>query len=179
MVTTKLWTIDEVAQLPDDGFRYALIRGELFRMSPPLVRHGMVANTVGRLIGNFVADHDLGLVSNQSGFVLGRDPDILLEPDVAFVRRARVPMNLDSYPEIPPDLVVEVASPSQSGPSIEEKTRLYLEAGVPLVWVVNPAWRTVRVHRANGSRQLLTENDILDGEDIRPGLRLPVAQLFA
>ncbi len=178
MATTKLWTVEEVAQLPDDENRYALVRGVLYRMSPPMARHGFVTNTIGRLVGNFVAERDLGAVSNQSGFILQREPDVLLEPDVAFVRGARIPENLDAYPILAPDLVVEVASPSQTGPSIEEKTALYLEAGVRLVWAVDPLRRIVRVRRPDGTDRLLTEQDVLDGEDVLPGFRLLVAELF-
>jgi Uma2 family endonuclease len=58
MATTKLWTVEEVAQLPDDGFRYALIRGALYRMPPPRARHGLVTSTIGRLVGNFGAERE-------------------------------------------------------------------------------------------------------------------------
>ena len=179
MATTKLWTIEELERLPDDSFRYAVIRGELFRMPPPMGRHGVVTNNAGRLIGNFVEDHGLGLVYNQSGFILARHPDILLEPDVAFVQRAHVTADADAYLAVAPDLVVEVVSPSQTGPSIEEKTALYLAAGVRLIWVVDPARRSVRVQRADGSEAILSEQDVIDGEDVLPGFRLPVARLFA
>ena len=179
MATTKLWTIEEVERLPDDGFRYALIRGALYRMPPPMGRHGLVANTIGRFIGNVVAERNLGAVYNQSGFILDRDPDVLLEPDVAFVQRSRVPANPDAYPELAPDLVVEIVSPSQTGPSIEEKTSIYLAAGVRLIWVLDPVRRTVRVRRPDGTDQLLADRDVLDGEDVLPGFQVPVAQLFA
>ena len=178
MATTKLWTVEEVAGLPEDTFRYALIRGELYRMPPPMGAHGLVANTVGRLVGNFVADHHLGLVYNQSGFILGRDPDVLLEPDVAFVRGDRWSAGKTGYPTVAPDLVVEVASPSQSGPSIEEKTALYRSVGVRLIWMIDPERHTVRVHHADGPESLLSEHDEIDGEDVLPGFRLPVRQFF-
>jgi Uma2 family endonuclease len=103
----------------------------------------------------------------------------LLGPDLAFVRRDRVPVDENGHPELAPDLVIEVVSPSPSGPSIEEKIALYLAAGVRLVWVVGPMRGTVRVHRADWSGALLSEADVLDGEDVLPGFRLPVAQLFA
>ncbi len=179
MATTKLWTIEEVERLPDDNFRYALIKGALYRMPPPMGRHGLVANTIGRVIGNVVAERNLGAVYNQSGFILDRDPDVLLEPDIAFVKRSRVPANSDAYPMLAPDLVVEVASPSQTGPSMEEKVSLYLAAGVRLIWEVDPVRRTVRVRRPDGSDRLLFDRDELDGEDVLPSFRLPVAQFFA
>jgi Uma2 family endonuclease len=178
MATTKLWTVEEVERLPDDNFRYALVKGVLYRMPPTMPRHGRITNTAGRLIGNFVADHGLGVVYDQSGFIFERDPDTLLSPDLAFVQRARVPADEDAYPMLAPDLVVEVASPSQTGPSIEEKTAIYLTAGVRLVWAVDPARRMVRVRRPDGTDRLLREGDLLDGEDVLPGLRLPVSQLF-
>ncbi len=179
MATTKFWTVEDIAQLPDDGFRYALIRGVLYRMSPPMGPHGLIANEAGRRIGNFVKERDLGAVYNQSGFILDRDPDVLLEPDIAFVQRARFPEDSRGYPALAPDLVVEITSPSQSGPSIEEKTALYLEAGVRLVWIIDPIHRAVRARRPDGTDRLLSEHDELDGEDVLPGFRLPISELFA
>ena len=178
MVTTKLWTVEDIERLPDDDLRYALIKGVLYRMPPPMFRHGRVVLLIGRHIGNFVDEHGLGVVSDQSGFVLERDPDTLLGPDLAFVQRARVPADENAYPELAPDLVVEVASRSQTRPSIEEKTSLYLAAGVRLVWVVDPERRTVHVYRADGPERLLSDRDVIDGEDVLPGFRLPVARLF-
>lgn len=179
MATTKLWTVEEVGQLPEDDFRYALIRGVLYRMPPPMPRHGRIVSTVGRHLGNYVAEHRLGVIYDQSGFILELDPDTLLGPDLSFVARARVPVNEDAYPELAPDLVIEVASPSQTGPSIEEKTAIYLAAGARLVWVIDPARRVVRIHRADGAETLLHEQDEIDGEDVLPGFRLAVSRIFA
>ncbi len=179
MAMTKLWTVEDVEQLPDDEFRYALIRGVLHRMPPPGFRHGRVVSAVGRHLGNFIAEHQLGVIVDQSGFIFERDPDTLLGPDLSFVRSDRVPIDEDAYPEIAPDLVVEVVSPSQTGPSVEEKVAIYLATGVRLIWVIDPVRRTVRVHRANGSEQTLSEVDILDGEDVLPGFRLSIVELFA
>ncbi len=178
MVTTKLWTVEEVAQLPDDTFRYALIRGVLYRMPPPMARHGLVVGAVTWHVYGFVAERGLGVVYDQSGFILERDPDVLLSPDLAFVQHARVPENPDTYPMLAPDLVIEVASPSQTGPSIEEKVSIYLSAGVRLIWAVDPTRRTVRVRRPDGTDRVLTDRDELDGEDVLPGFHLPVVKLF-
>jgi Uma2 family endonuclease len=178
MATTKLRTVEDVEQLPDDESRYALIRGVLCRMPPPKARHGRIVSEFGRRMGNFVAEHRLGVIYDQSGFVLEREPDTLLGPDLAFVRRDRVPLDEDTYPEIAPDLVVEVASPSQSGPSVEEKASTYLATGVRLVWVVDPVQRAIRVLRADGTEQTLSELDVIYGEDVLPGFHLAVADLF-
>ena len=178
MATTKLWTAEEIEHLPDDEYRYALIKGELFRMPPPKFLHGRMVLAIGAPIFQFVAENDLGVVSDQSGFILEREPDTLLGPDLAFVQNARVPADENAYPMLAPDLVVEILSPSQTGPSIEEKTSLYLEAGVRLVWAFDPIRRTVRVRRADGTSRLLSEQDELDGEDVLPGFRLPVARLL-
>jgi Uma2 family endonuclease len=179
MAITKLWTVEDVERLPDDAFRYALIRGTLYRMPPPMPRHGRITNIVGRLIGDFVAARDLGVVYDQSGFILARDPDVLLAPDLAFVRSDRVPADEDAYPELAPDLAIEVISLSQRGPSIDEKIRLYLDAGTRLVWAIDPARRTVRVCRPDGSDRLLSDRDTLGGEDVLPGFQTPVERLFA
>ena len=179
MATTKVWTVEDVERLPDDDYRYALIRGVLYRMPPTKPRHGRMVSTVGWYLRGFVQEHGLGVVYDQSGFILERDPDVLIAPDLAFVSRERVPAAEDEYPRLAPDLVVEVISPSETGPSIEEKVALYLEAGVRLVWALDPRRRTVRVRKPDGTDRLLTETDELDGEDVLPGFRLPVVRLFS
>ncbi len=178
MATTKVWTVDEIEQLPDDNYRYALIRGELYRMPPTMGPHGLVVTTIVWHVYSFVREHRLGRVYDQSGFILERGPDTVLAPDLAFVASTNGPANPQGYPEVAPDLVVEVASPSQSGPSIAEKTALYLEAGVRLVWIIDPVRRTAHVQYADGRDRSLTVNDVLDGEDVLPGFRLPLSQLF-
>jgi Uma2 family endonuclease len=179
VATSKLWTIEEVAQLPDDAFRYALIRGVLYRYPPRMPRDGRIVAATGRHVSNYMVEHRLGFGFSGSGFILERNPDTLLCPDLSFVRVERMPVDVDGYPELAPDLVVEIAPPSPSGPSIEEKTAIYLAAGVRLIWVVDPARRTVSVLRADGNERLLTEDEVIDGEDVLPGFHLPVSQLFA
>jgi Uma2 family endonuclease len=177
--TTKLMTIAEMERLPDDDYRYTLIRGVLHRMPPPMPRHGRTTTTVIVVLGAFVRDHNLGVVYNESGFALARDPDVLVGPDVAFVRADRVPADEDSYPDLAPDLVVEVLSPSNMPALVAEKLAEYDRAGVPLVWIFDPRRRTVRVRAADGSDRVLTEGDELDGGDVLPGFRLAVARFFA
>jgi len=179
VATTRLWTVEDVEQLPDDDFRYALIRGVLYRMPPRKPKHGRVVGGVAWLLKGFVDEHRLGEVYDQSGFILEDDPDVLLGPDLAFVRADRVPADEDEYPRLAPDLVVEVVSPSDTGPSVGEKTAIYLQAGVRMVVVVDPQRRTVRVRRPGGGDRLLTEADEWDGEDVLPGFWVPVARLFA
>lgn len=179
MATTKLWTVEDVERLPDDDFRYALIRGVLYRYLPRIPRDGRIVSTAARHLTNYIVEHRLGVGFSGSGFILEHDPDTLLCPDLSFVRTERVSVDEDAYPMLAPDLVVEVASPSQTGPSIEEKTAIYLAAGVRLIWIVDPARRTVRVYGADGAERLLTEDGVIDGEDVLPGFRLTVSRLFA
>ena len=176
--TTELVRVEDVERLPDDDYRYALIRVVLYRMPPPKPRHGRITTTVAGYLWSFVAEHRLGIVYSNSGFVLARGPDVLLGPDVAFVRADRLPPDDDQYPDLAPDLAVEIFSPSNTGSDVEDKIREYLAAGVPLLWLLDPRRRTVRVRAADGTERVLTEADELDGGDVLPGFRLPVARLF-
>lgn len=79
---------------------------------------------------------------------------------------------------IPPDLAVEVVSPNDIVYQLEDKLEDYRKVGVPLVWVVFPNLRTVRVYRADGSTSFLREDEELSGEDIIPGFRCSVREIF-
>ena len=107
-------------------------------------------------------------------------PDKVRRPDVSFIVLGRLPA--EQLPEghitIAPDLAVEVVSPNDRAYDIDHKVEEYISAGVRLVWVISPAGRTVRVHRADGTVALLGQKDELDGEDVLPGFSCAVCELF-
>lgn len=102
------------------------------------------------------------------------------KPDVVYVRFNRLPT--PSIPDgdifVVPDLVVEVLSPSNSGVELEEKLDEYLEAGVPMVWIVNPDRRTIRVYRNDGTTKLFRDRDVIENERLLPEFRMAVADVF-
>lgn len=79
----------------------------------------------------------------------------------------------------PPDLAVEIPSPSNRASEIQEKVADYLDAGVRTVWVVDPPTRTVTVYESAGGARMLRENSVLEGGDVLPAIRLPLAAFFA
>jgi Uma2 family endonuclease len=106
-------------------------------------------------------------------------PRHIRKPDVSFVRAERDSPDLqDGDMTLPPDLVVEVISPRETATDLDEKIRDFLSVGVPLIWVVNPKTRTVRIIRPNGSPPLLTESDTLSGDDVLPGFSCRVAEFL-
>lgn len=102
------------------------------------------------------------------------------QPDVSFVRQERLPKKLRSYPNVVPDLGVEVESPSDLPYQVEAKIEVYLKAGVGLVWLARPYSRRIDVYRL--SKGLIPEplgiEAKLLGEDILPGFRLAVRDIF-
>jgi Uma2 family endonuclease len=177
----RLMTADELLRLPDDGKRYELSRGRLICMSPSAVPPGVVAaKLAGRLVP-FVDEHDLGVCGTaDSGFKLESAPDTVRAPDFWFVRKERI-----SAEGLPPgfwpgapDLAVEVLSPSDRFLDVMLKMDEYLQAGTRLVWVLDPYGRTAGVFRADGTRTLMGEDGVLDGEDLLPGFRIPLRDLL-
>lgn len=176
---TSVVTAEHLLVMPDDGWRYELVRGELRRMPPAGYRHGRVAALLGRRMGNHAEQHGLGdVLATDTGFTLERGPDTVRAPDAAFVQAARVPEQDRGFAELAPDLVAEVVSPNDTAAEVTEKALMWIAAGVRLVWVVYPDQRVVAVHRPGGSVTILGEDAVLDGEDVLPGFALPLAELF-
>lgn len=174
-------TADELSSHGDIG-PCELVEGELVMMAPSGGKHGKVAMQIGRLLAEYVANHQLGEVSAaETGFLITRAPDSVRAPDVGFIDKARVPEDgpPDSYWPFAPDLAVEVVSPADRWSQVEEKTATWLEAGTLLVWVVDPRNRTVYVYHPGKEVLRLTEEDQLSGGDVVPGFALPVSELFS
>jgi Uma2 family endonuclease len=182
-------TAAELLAWPDDGWQYELVEGRLVRMPPTMRGHGRTLMALLLLIWRHVEDNNLGLTTPpDEGFLLSRpgQKDIVLAPDIAFIRAERLsqlPQGEESwrkYSTLAPDLVVEIASPSQYRPEMAAKARLYLELGVRLVWVFWPRQKRVDVWRPGSDQPvaMLGVDDTLSGEDVLPGFTLPLAQLF-
>ena len=175
-------TAEELFDLPDDSWRYALVRGDLQRMTPAGFRHGAVTMNVAVPLGHYVKTHQLGVVCGaETGFVLARRPDTVLAPDVAFVRRGRIAASGQpvTFWEGAPDLAVEVTSPGDTRPEVAEKVASWLAAGTRVVWVVDPGSRSVTIHEPGAAPRRLVASEVLDGAPLFPGFRLPVAEVLA
>ena len=174
-------TAEELLAMGDIG-RCELIKGELIHMSPSGARHGRIAGKICFLLIQHVEARSLGMVCGaETGFLATRDPDTVRGPDAMFVSRERMPPeeSLDSYLPIPPDLAVEVVSPDDRWSEVEGKVSEYLDAGVRLVWVVDPKTRCVHVHRPHGPVDVLSSADDLSGGDVLPDFSCKVEELFA
>ena len=179
--TTQLMTADELLKLPRGRFRYELIKGELITMSPAGSEHGAIVVNLTVLLGQHVKANMLGIVFGaETGFKIAENPDTVLAPDVAFISREHVPESgiPKKYWSGAPDLAVEVLSPGDTTREVEKKVDEWLAAGARLVWTVNPGRKSVTVHRAPKDSFTVSENDELDGEDVVPGFRCRVSDIF-
>ena len=172
-------TAEELIQLPRGRFMYELVKGELLTMSPPGEEHGAVIINLAAPLAMHVKANKLGIVyAGDPGFILERDPDTVLGPDIAFISHERAGRPGKGYRSGPPDLAVEVISPKASKKRIATKTAQWLEFGTLVVWLVNPETRTVEVIHPKGQRTVLSENDELTGGNLIPGFRIPVGEIF-
>jgi len=175
-------TADELLAMPDDGWRYELVKGELIRMPPAGYEHGVRTVELTTPLHRHVKAHKLGVVcAAETGFLLTQNPDTVRAPDIAFISRKRMESvgAVQSYWIGPPDLAVEVVSPGDTIREVEEKVAEWLAAGARMVWVVSPKLHTVTVYRSLTDIVVLTEKDTLDGADVVPGFRLKIAEIFA
>jgi Uma2 family endonuclease len=147
---------------------------------PPGGAHGAISNDIAALAGSYVIEHDLGQgFAAETGFLIARDPDTVRGPDWAFIKKDRLSgAVIWRHVPVPPDLVLETRSPSDSRAELGYKVEIWLQAGATLVWEVDPEAQRVTVHRAGRAPQFLTAKDTLEGEDLLPGFRLPLSKVF-
>ncbi|HUP19361.1 MAG TPA: Uma2 family endonuclease [Gemmatimonadota bacterium] len=177
----EIVSLEEFQRMPEeDEYRLELVRGRIVREPLPGAPHGTLVGELFRQILPHVP-RGSGRVVNETGFLLSVDPPTVRGPDLAYVAAGSIPAGgiPAGFWLMAPDLAIEVVSPSNTSAEMREKVLEYLAAGTRLVWIVDPATRSVAVYRSRLDIRLLTVEDTLDGADILPDLRIPVADLFA
>ena len=178
---TSVVTAEQLARLPDDEYRYELVEGRVRRMSPVGGLHGMLVVRLAAALAAYVEQHDRGVIMTEAGFVLGRNPDTVRAPDIAFVRKDRIPAEgvPRSYWQQPPDVAVEMLSPEDRPHDVHAKVRDYLRHDVRLVWVVDPDAREATVYRPSAVPATIGIDGALDGGGVLPGFTFALRSLFA
>lgn len=174
-------TAQQLALLPDDAHRHQLVEGELVRHPPPGFEHGRVAARLAQLLDTHAWKTGAGYVVSESGFLIERNPDTVLAPDLAYIARQRIPPGLREalpWPALAPDLVVEVKSPSDSQTALLEKAGRWLSAGARLVWIVDPAARTLQALEPGREPVVYRENAEVGAEPVLQGLRVGLSELW-
>ena len=178
--STGLVTAEELARLPDDGYRYELVEGRLIRMSPVTFDHGRIVMQLGARLYRHLERAPSGVVVTDVGFTLASNPDTVRGPDIAFLRNERVPARgKRGFVKGAPDLVIEVLSPEDRPGETRTKVEGYLARGVTLVAVIDPDDKTATVFRSGAARvKLESETDILDLGDVIPGFSCQLREIF-
>ncbi|HET9363001.1 MAG TPA: Uma2 family endonuclease [Vicinamibacterales bacterium] len=177
---TRLVTAEELARFPDDGYRYELVEGRVIRMSPVSFDHGRIVVQLATLLHRLVQQQPVGVVVMDVGFTLASNPDTVRGPDIAFVRRDRVPpKGARGFFKGPPDVAIEVLSPDDRPGEVRAKTDEYPARGVRLVVVIDPDEKTATTIRPNGPHVILREeDDLLDLNEVIPGFSCRLREIF-
>jgi len=179
--TKTLMTAEQFMEMEDEGC-HELVRGEVIEVALGTTQHGFICLSIGAILKSYGKQTGFGFpIGNDSAVRTERGPDTVRGADVAFYSNARLPWTptLPTLPNVAPDLVVEVYSPSNRGEKILRKVQEYLDVGVLMVWVVYPERRTVVIYRPDDALPVLLANhDVLENLPELPGFRCPVAELF-
>ncbi len=182
---TTPMTTAELLALPDDGVERWLIRGELRERQMPYRNefHSSTMTRVAQHLANWLDGRPKPrgkVLTGDAGVRLPGEPETTFGIDVAYVGAdvlARKPKNTTIIEGVP-TLAVEILSPSDTQDDINEKIDALLEAGVPLVWIIDPRRRSVTVHRPDAKSALFPDDQELTAEPHLSGFRVAVAALF-
>ena len=168
-------TLDEFLEKDVEGFEY--VKEELVPMPDASIRHGEISVNIVHYLYQYVREQKIGrLYTAETSFKVG---DRVLKPDVAFVSKERIIGDKDKGYTIPPDLAIEVVSPSDIRSRVINKVHAYLSAGTRCVWVIEPDPETITVYHSEADIKILSIDDTLTGDDVVPGFSCPVELLFA
>jgi Uma2 family endonuclease len=178
---TKLLTAEEFMAADLGEGTFELVRGEVVEVPPPKPEHARVCMKVGWIFENYGVASGYGYCLFESAVSTERGPDTVRGPDICFYSHARWPESKvgTGLPPVPPDLAVEVVSPTNRPGEMQRKVTEYLEAGVLLVLVVDPARRKAALYRAGEVfPTILSENEVLENLPELPGFVCSLADFF-
>jgi Uma2 family endonuclease len=178
----KLWTEAELEALPEDGFMHEVVNGELVLAPKNGFYHGVICSGLSAALAHFNGSHKLGAVRNSStGFWMHNRN--CRAPDISFVSKARMtslgfqPKEKRFFPGAP-DLAVEILSPNNTRAELDERLRDFFASGTKLAWIIDPETESVEICHSLTQRKLVGSGGFLEGEDLLPGFRYPIADLF-
>jgi Uma2 family endonuclease len=171
----KIWTLQEVHSLPDDGNKYEVVRGELFVTPPPTDEHETIAARLTRLIDPFVSAHGLGLVYRPRAVMRFEQSEV--EPDL-MVRQPQAHRKARWETASKPILIVEVLSDSTRRRDHNQKKDFYMDAGVAEYWIVDPDWRTVTVVKPGEAECVEREQVTWSPAGTSAGVTIQMSDLF-
>jgi len=180
LTASKVFTARDLEGLSAQGYHYELIQGELHSMVPPGGMHGSSTSRLSIFAGRLIIDQDLGeTFTAETGFLIRRNPDTVLAPDFALILKERLPGAITKgYVAVVPDIVLETRSLNDTKREVADKVERWLEAGVRLVWDLDPEAKVLTVYRGGQPPTALGIDDTLDGGDILPAFTVPIAKIF-
>ena len=182
-VASRPITAEEFFQMPPppDGAKAELVRGEIETVCRPGFEHGWRQLRIGGLLDHFGRSTGHGRAVVETGIVVERDPDTVRGPDISYWSAERLPLDCvpKGYPDLAPDVGIEVLSPHNKMARIRDKMAEYFRRGVRMVWIIDPEDRTVAVYRSMDEGRVYHENAVISGEDVLPGFSCRVSEFFA
>lgn len=180
--TAKVWTEAELEALPEDGFIHEIVDGQLVMSPKNNFYHGEICSRLLAALVRFNEAHHLGAVLDSStGFWMQNRN--CRAPDISFISKARLiaeGFKRQSKRFFPgaPDLAVEILSPNNSRTEIDKRLRDFFASGTQIAWIINPDEECVEICHSLERRALVGSGGVLDGEDLLPGFRYRIAELF-
>jgi Uma2 family endonuclease len=180
-IVDRLITAEEFEQMPAGAGKRELVNGEVVEQVPPNLEHGFIATFIALMLVTWSQQGRHGYVGVESGFIVSRTPDNVRSPDVFFIsaEHLKAVSSLKGFSQQPPDLAVEVISPSESAEEIHGKVRDYLAAGTAMVWTIFPDRREVVAHTPDGIARTFGPDATLEFPEMLPGFSCAVAAIFA
>lgn len=180
LAPTRRYTVDDLEQFPDDGKFRELVNGEIVEWDMPSWKHAVLEAELTSIIRNFVRERRLGTVGSGEGMVriLGSKHDAR-GSDIEFCRRGRRSREEADLPAAltPPDLVVEIISPSERDDRVQAKVNDWLRAGVQLLWYVDPETGDTTVYQGDET-SVVPADEMLDGGDVLPGFQIRLGSVL-
>jgi len=176
---SKRYSIDDLAEFPDDGKRRELVDGRIVEWDVTTLRHGFFITVLARTLSAFALQHRLGLMVSSDAMIRILDSRYDARgPDVALYARGRIPSDLDAAAAASaPDFVIEVLSPSDRASEVQAKVRDWLRTGVRLLWYVDLEAGVTTVYHGD-TVVYVDADDVLDGGDVVPGFSLRLREVF-